>query len=57
MAGHRSSLPLRLQQILSGGRAMWPELKLEHDARDLLYWQKNFNCLNFLSFGKVISNM
>ncbi|XP_018685810.2 uncharacterized protein LOC108953621 isoform X1 [Musa acuminata AAA Group] len=35
MAGHRSSLPLRLQQILSGGRAMWPELKLEHDANDV----------------------
>ncbi|WOL02486.1 E3 ubiquitin-protein ligase [Canna indica] len=29
MAGHRSSLPLRLQQILSGGRSVSPVLKLE----------------------------
>lgn len=29
MAGHRSGLPLRLQQILSGGRSVSPVLKLE----------------------------
>ncbi|XP_042384907.1 E3 ubiquitin-protein ligase UPL1-like [Zingiber officinale] len=31
MAGHRSSLPLRLQQILSGGRSLSPVLKLESE--------------------------
>ncbi|XP_073006653.1 E3 ubiquitin-protein ligase UPL2-like [Typha latifolia] len=31
MAGHRSSFPLRLQQILSGGRQVSPALKLESE--------------------------
>nr|XP_010929754.2 LOW QUALITY PROTEIN: E3 ubiquitin-protein ligase UPL2-like [Elaeis guineensis] len=31
MAGHRSSFPMRLQQILSGGRPVSPALKLESE--------------------------
>ncbi|KAG6478121.1 E3 ubiquitin-protein ligase UPL1-like [Zingiber officinale] len=32
MSGHRSGLPLRLQQILSGGRSVSPVLKLEAES-------------------------
>jgi hypothetical protein len=35
MAAHRSSFPLRLQQLLAGGRSVSPSLKLESDPVSL----------------------
>ncbi|THU49759.1 hypothetical protein C4D60_Mb06t12920 [Musa balbisiana] len=53
MAGNRSNLPLRLQQILSGGRSVSPVLKLESEPLSIVECDQ---CLKSFRWGYTMDS-